>query len=853
MPTVFNGIGTWYTGKSNIHNRMGACEFCHSYGELKSYDTTLYFVVLFVPLIPLGRKRVLNECPVCHKHLVLELKKWKEQRDRELTEKVQALRQDARNFEKARDAVQAMVAYQDRKMFLLLADGLKHNLGNHAEMQAVLGSAYAFFNLPRESEECLRRSIELKDDPEIREMLAVNLVKQLRPENARPFIQHILDQKNEEKVAFILILAEGYQARGMHEEALATLDEGCRVFPVLANNTEWKNLHKTSEKYRGRNKPIKSALFNQVKTASEGTTWMSRLPAFIGPAIVVGLLATWMLVSYSMGQKRSVYLLNGLERPYGVMVNGQKAKLFPRKPWPFPVAEGTIRIQAQDPELPSAEQTCTVETPFWLRPFLNRTFVINPDRAAVLIWEETVYAPTDSHDPGKASPYKLYAGDLLYTFKGVDYSFEDFPKSIRLDSQSSRAHRNRVDVLQPFPSTVVYQLLTKNRGAAIANAYLRNLVLGNPDDEVPLFMLTNQMSAEEGTRFLRPKLEVQPIRLNWHRAYQTLMERSQPGHDLTGEYRALLEKDPSNSALLYLLGRVTTDPNTAEQLFLKATEGDKPCPYAFYALAYRRASRAEFAEAFSLARQAAREMPASLFFANLEEEMLQALGRYDELIERVGKERQKNPLDVSLVGEEIRLRAAKGEKDQARQIVDAYCKALQKTEPAERAEEFRKYLTALRCYSEGDLKGYLESMGQMKGEKTNFDVALSAGKLTEAAQILKDSKEAGAYMNALLYAASASNPSMKDFSEEHLQATIKGLREGGKEERFAADCLEGKCAADPARIRSLELHPAQKRILMAAMGARFPAQRAACFETGRQLNYNTAFPHLFLKDLFGKP
>ena len=52
MPYTMNGIGTWYWGQRNVQSRMGLCESCGRYGELKSYDTTLYIVVFFLPVIP---------------------------------------------------------------------------------------------------------------------------------------------------------------------------------------------------------------------------------------------------------------------------------------------------------------------------------------------------------------------------------------------------------------------------------------------------------------------------------------------------------------------------------------------------------------------------------------------------------------------------------------------------------------------------------------------------------------------------------------------------------------------------------------------------------------------------------
>src|SRR5215468_4500572 len=76
MPTVINGIGTWYYGKRRIYRRRGVCGFCNRLGELDSYDTTLYVVVFFMPLVPLGQKRILDACPSCRRHRVLPLKTW---------------------------------------------------------------------------------------------------------------------------------------------------------------------------------------------------------------------------------------------------------------------------------------------------------------------------------------------------------------------------------------------------------------------------------------------------------------------------------------------------------------------------------------------------------------------------------------------------------------------------------------------------------------------------------------------------------------------------------------------------------------------------------------------------------
>src|SRR3954468_18427718 len=94
MPTVINGIGTWYYGRDRAHTVRGVCEFCHGVGDLTSYDTTLYFVVFFVPVIPLAKKRILEQCPGCQKHRVVDHGKWEAAKARDSAAVLERLRTD---------------------------------------------------------------------------------------------------------------------------------------------------------------------------------------------------------------------------------------------------------------------------------------------------------------------------------------------------------------------------------------------------------------------------------------------------------------------------------------------------------------------------------------------------------------------------------------------------------------------------------------------------------------------------------------------------------------------------------------------------------------------------------------
>src|SRR5262249_48331430 len=85
MPTTYNGVGTHYYGKSNVETRKGACPFCGSETTLTSYNTRLWFVVVFIPIIPLGKKRIIDYCPACTRHYAVDLKKWEAAKQLEIS------------------------------------------------------------------------------------------------------------------------------------------------------------------------------------------------------------------------------------------------------------------------------------------------------------------------------------------------------------------------------------------------------------------------------------------------------------------------------------------------------------------------------------------------------------------------------------------------------------------------------------------------------------------------------------------------------------------------------------------------------------------------------------------------
>src|SRR5258708_2267664 len=152
MPSTHNGFGTWYWGKTNVRTRRGTCEFCKRVTDLKSYDTTLYFVALFMPLIPLGDRRVFAHCSACTRHRVAKMRAWIKLRDENVGAAVAAYLAAPRDAAKAEAAVAAAVSFDSFPHFLQVGPVIANTLASNAAAQAALAAGASFFGRLEDAE-----------------------------------------------------------------------------------------------------------------------------------------------------------------------------------------------------------------------------------------------------------------------------------------------------------------------------------------------------------------------------------------------------------------------------------------------------------------------------------------------------------------------------------------------------------------------------------------------------------------------------------------------------------------------------------------------------------------------------
>src|SRR5690606_3927840 len=139
VPHLYNGIGTWYRGKKNVHTCEGVCRNCGRHTQLTSYDTRLFFVVFLIPIVPLEKKRIIEECPVCTRHYPVPLKEW-EQVHAHTRERVEAYQGDPANRDLAFAVLEATQAYRDRDTFTEVTTEIEAHFEEDQEILHILAA-----------------------------------------------------------------------------------------------------------------------------------------------------------------------------------------------------------------------------------------------------------------------------------------------------------------------------------------------------------------------------------------------------------------------------------------------------------------------------------------------------------------------------------------------------------------------------------------------------------------------------------------------------------------------------------------------------------------------------------------
>lgn len=844
MPTTYNGCGTWYYGRGNVEQHQGSCQLCNHFTTLTSYDTRLWVVVLMIPVIPVKRLRIIEECAACRRHRAMPLRDWNDAHAR-LEAGIANYRQSPTDATLAREAVAACVGYRDLRALDTLAAEVEKNLGDQAKTLVLLAAARVSFGNLVECERLLRLALALEDQEDTRELLADVLMRQGKPDEAAPFVDHVIQKCIPDRVGHLYHLAQRYQMNGSHEKALAAFELCLSINPAIGNDETFKRLHQASRDAAGTARAVNpNDVLRKAKTAA---AW--RKFAVVAPVVLALALMGYLLTAWLIGQRRTVHLVNGLERAYQANVNGVVHTLQPDSVTTIRLPEGSVRFSIVDAPPPFTQQTVVMESPFWSRPFADHAFVINPDGAAILDRMRAHYRPKGQS--GRPPEHHLMAGLYFYHERDIDCPFEDLPRELSTESPGS-VSRVGLFLTGPRRTHIETSVFLANIRDQIGekttwDVAMRHLLL-EPEKTDLLSVIDDEMPAKELADFLRDGLERRPVELPWHRVFQRAMEKSGQ-HSASAElYRRMLTREPANKDLMFLLGRAVEDYDESVRLVNAAAEGDDASPTAVSQLGHNAMAAGRWVEAVAAGRRAVAAAPKDPEMARLLGMALIAQRSYDEAIS-LARQIQAMPPPKNWWGFYLEAMALHlmGRTDKVPDTISRLQKIWTPFGPTLQREA-SEMLEAMGDYVVGgDAAKWASRRRNAVLPEEHLEADLTAGDLAAAEESLKRIDHKSQFH--LIIHLIASRQDKPDIAAAHLAAAADELSRTDADGRIVARALKGDTQVRVEEVLRTRHRTDMKAVTLIALGTIRPAWREPCFTLARQVNdANPTFPHLLLKE-----
>ena len=831
MPSTVNGIGTHYYGKKNPESRLGVCERCSKSGELTSYDTMLWFVVLFIPIIPLGRKRVVDYCSACTGHRALPVHKWNQIGQEAIQEGMEEMATNPDDPEAAVKFHSALAGFNRREEADALGQKMATMFVDNVDVQMYLGSWHEQEGRGQEADACFDRALAADpNSPDARRAVGIGAIERGDLDRARELLSFMREPDTAEPAA-LFMLATAFQEAGRHDDAMAVFEQLTAQFPELA---------KKEKKFRQAVLASERALGRTESALPKGPFGWRKIAA----AVVVAIAAAgFYLVDSAKKGAQTLHVVNALSAPAIVKAQTGESLTVPgEETRVMTLPEGAHELAVKAGEGPEELVPVEITNSFFQRWADDSVFILNVGRGAVFVWQQSVYAANpDAHS---VEPDRPYVVDAFITLRDIDHVFEDFPKSISTES-GSVTRRQRVVQITAEPAAIVGVLSRNGIPGEKLLTYSEAHLAVNPNDLdlLRLYPVLCQFHKAEarGAAFFEKGLARRPIAVDWHRYYQSLRQAADAGAEqaLVAHYDGMLSQSPKDSALLYLRGRLSGSIAQGLSFFDRSIAADPKNAYAYFAKAYGLASRGELKAARDAASLAHTLSSGDAHMADQYLDLRMALGEFDALREEISRKLGKAAFDMSAVERLAQVLVAQGKRAEAQKAVDQFVAGVEKQMPGDSLGLADRARLSLALAAR-DFEAFEKVASATKDEKARslrvLTLYLCQTKMPEAEKALA---KTGAPDSSHMALAMHLGWRMKGDAAKAaawLGKATEVLRSGGADRRRMAKLLDRDDAKLFHDVRDLSIHANQKALLCTVLAGMRPSQKGALLALAEKTN-----------------
>jgi tetratricopeptide (TPR) repeat protein len=658
VPYTVNGIGTHYYGRGNRSEVVGRCEHCGRGARLSSYDTWECVCVIFIPIIPLRRYRILNECAACRRHQRLDQLRARLRVVRSLRD---PLAQGHDLLVKQRAELRQRQALMSLQMWAEADREARAGVGalpDHAELNRLAGEIARYCGDNAGATPFLRKAADLAPrDVRLRTLLGQHL-----------FEAGSTDEAIHELASACATDSSHWPAAYWHAqallrvsrwgEALAALERVLSLRPDLSSDKAF--VADVARCKRALNYPLSAEETRAVRRrwwwpfggARVGSPASSRTGGWVLLAILGVLVLGALGVGWWHRSHMPVYFDNGLAQPVSIAFGSDSFNVPARGRVERSMAPAKGEVVVTGAGGVIERTPVKIEAPgLFDAIFDSRLCVYNVSARRIYRRTTITYTSESSRTPPVPPQSQLIAFERFFVQDGVDDPFRDPPETISMSSGTQSVTRIALAVADlDYAALTAIRFGEGKTGEAERAArkaieiegctlrVRRNLVL------VLLYSGSADPALEEVRRW---RSECPDAGVEAERLYQDVMRSAGRWEQLVAEYRERLARKPGDGATHYLLGRLADDPRQGLEEQRQAVRLDPKLTWAHVAMAHDLMALercAEAAQALSTALGLPHENEIALAYAHA----AIGAGRMAEAKERLGALSRQDPQNNAL-------------------------------------------------------------------------------------------------------------------------------------------------------------------------------------------------------------
>lgn len=552
-----------------------------------------------------------------------------------------------------------------------------------------------------------------------------------------------------------------------------------------------------------------------------------RTLALLGAAFAGGLVLLGLINDRLTARARTLWVLNQSGAPLRVEVGGQRLELPSRRePAQLSLPEGRHSVAVIDSAGGTRQVELILEGDALDRLLGGRTFVLNLEAAAPLVWETTYYGPD-----APEGTTRLSLGEVL-RFERVDHPFAPFP------AEAPSGLHVRVGVTEGEPAALLGSLPPGRRDEGALEFAAHHLRRDPRDLALLELFVSAARRLERGAlalELLRGRLAARPVEVAWHRAYQDLRRDRGELAALREDYARLSAAAPGDARLRVLSARLADDPDAALQGYRAALDLDPAEPWAHYGLAVHLFRRARYAEARDHAQRAQRGLPRVAACANLVYQVRCAQGEWPTLALELAQALERRPLDFSLLRRLLEAQVGAERPEAARESVQAYRQRI-----GRRAPDDPRQLALLGELTLLELRGEWEQLAAkaraLKARELGERLRFTAGLLLAPSELPEPPDARRRLLRALALGAAG-----HESAAAARASALAALAAGTPAQQALARALTSE-SPDPQQLAPLALAPDDKAAALLLLAQAHPAQRAAALSLAERYAFRRLAP-----------